>query len=100
VGLVVVRIGVIEWAVGLGVFVKNQFSRWTGVVVLCANVIAQLLMIPADLVAPRLHVGSPRDLRTDRVRQADLQHGLSTQSRRRDHLGSSHQLGATKCSFV
>ena len=28
-------------------FVKNQFSRWIGVVVLGGNAIAQLLMIPA-----------------------------------------------------
>ena len=28
-------------------FVKNQFARWTGVVVLAANLIAQLLMMPA-----------------------------------------------------
>ena len=40
-------IGVLQWAVGLGVFVKNQYSRWTGVIVLAANSIAQLLMIPA-----------------------------------------------------
>jgi hypothetical protein len=46
-GWVVLCIGVLEWAVGVGVFVKNQLSRWTGVVVLCANAIAQLLMIPA-----------------------------------------------------
>jgi len=46
-GWVVLCIGVLEWAVGCGVFIKNQFSRWTGVVVLCANAIAQLLMIPA-----------------------------------------------------
>jgi hypothetical protein len=46
-GWVVLWIGVIEWVVGLGVFVKNQFARWTGVAVLSANAIAQLLMIPA-----------------------------------------------------
>ncbi len=43
----VLGIGVLEWAVGLGVFVKNQFARWTGVAVLAANAIAQLLMMPA-----------------------------------------------------
>ena len=43
----VVCIGVLEWAVGCGVFVKNQLSRSAGVVVLGANAIAQLLMIPA-----------------------------------------------------
>jgi hypothetical protein len=46
-GWVVLCIGVLEWAVGCGVFLKNQLSRWTGVVVLAANAIAQLLMMPA-----------------------------------------------------
>jgi hypothetical protein len=46
-GWVALWIGVLEWAVGPGTFVKNQFSRWTGVVVLCANAIAQLLIIRA-----------------------------------------------------
>ena len=46
-GLVVLCIGVIQWAVGVGVFVKNQFSRWVGVAALAANSIAQLLMMPA-----------------------------------------------------
>jgi hypothetical protein len=46
-GWVVLCIGVLELAVGCGVFAKNQFARWTGVVVLAANCIAQLLMIPA-----------------------------------------------------
>jgi len=38
---------VLEWVVGLGVFVENQFSRWTGVVVLSGNAIVQLMMMPA-----------------------------------------------------
>ena len=46
-GWTVLCIGVIELAVGFGVFVKNQLSRWTGVVVLSLNAIAQLFMIPA-----------------------------------------------------
>jgi len=33
-GWVVLSVGVIEWAVGLGVFVKNQLSGWAGVVIL------------------------------------------------------------------
>jgi hypothetical protein len=45
-GWVVLCIGVLEWAVGCGVLLKNQFSRRTGAVVLSANAIAQLL-IPA-----------------------------------------------------
>lgn len=46
-GWIVLCIGVIELAVGLGVFAKNQFSRWTGVFILSLNCITQLLMIPA-----------------------------------------------------
>jgi hypothetical protein len=46
-GWVVLCIGVLELLVGLGVFVKNQFARRTDVVVLAANAIAQLLMMPA-----------------------------------------------------
>jgi hypothetical protein len=46
-GWIALCIGVIQLAVGCGVFVKNQFSRWVGVLVLSANAIAQLLMIPA-----------------------------------------------------
>lgn len=46
-GWIVLCIGIIELAVGLGVFAKNQFSRWTGVFILSLNCIVQLLMIPA-----------------------------------------------------
>ena len=46
-GWVVLCIGVFEWLVGVGVFAKNQFSRWTGVAILAANAIVQLMMIPA-----------------------------------------------------
>jgi hypothetical protein len=46
-GWVVLLIGVVQWLVGVGVFVKNQFSRWVGVLVLGLNSIAQLLLIPA-----------------------------------------------------
>jgi hypothetical protein len=46
-GWIVLCIGALELAVGLGVFVKNQLARWAGVVVLGANAIAQMLMIPA-----------------------------------------------------
>jgi hypothetical protein len=44
---IVLILGACQFLVGLGVFVKNQFSRWTGVVVLAANTIAQLLIMPA-----------------------------------------------------
>ena len=46
-GWVVLCIGVVEWGVGAGVFVKNQFSRWAGVIILGLNAIVQLMMIPA-----------------------------------------------------
>jgi hypothetical protein len=46
-GWVALLIGCMEVLVGLGVFVKNQFSRSVGVLVLTVNAIAQLLMIPA-----------------------------------------------------
>lgn len=46
-GWVTLCLGVLQLAVGLGVFVQNQFSRWTGVVILAGNAIVQLLMIPA-----------------------------------------------------
>ena len=46
-GWVVLCIGVVQLLVGLGVFAKNQLARWTGVVILSLNAIAQLLMMPA-----------------------------------------------------
>ena len=46
-GWVVLCVGVVEWGVGVGVFAKNQFSRWVGVIILGLNAIVQLMMIPA-----------------------------------------------------
>ena len=46
-GWVVLCIGVVELAVGFGVFARNQLSRWVGVFILGLNSIAQLLMMPA-----------------------------------------------------
>ena len=46
-GWVALCLGVLQLLVGLGVFAKNQFARWTGVVVLGLNAITQLLMMPA-----------------------------------------------------
>jgi hypothetical protein len=46
-GWVVLIIGVIEWGVGVGVFVKSQFSRWAGVAILALNAIVQLMLMPA-----------------------------------------------------
>ena len=46
-GWVVLILGASQLLVGFGVFAKNQFARWVGVLVLSANAVAQLLMIPA-----------------------------------------------------
>jgi hypothetical protein len=46
-GWVVLCIGVVQLLVGVGVFARSQFARWTGVVALGLNAIAQLLMMPA-----------------------------------------------------
>jgi hypothetical protein len=46
-GWVAVILGAAQVLVGLGVFAKNQFARWVGVVMLALNAIAQLLMMPA-----------------------------------------------------
>ncbi|HEX4760657.1 MAG TPA: hypothetical protein VH256_07650 [Thermoleophilaceae bacterium] len=46
-GWTVLFIGIAEILVGLGIFAKNQFARWVGVLVLGLNAIAQLMFIPA-----------------------------------------------------
>jgi hypothetical protein len=46
-GWVALCLGALQVLVGIGVFAKNQFARWTGVGVLGLNAIAQLLMMPA-----------------------------------------------------
>jgi hypothetical protein len=46
-GWIVLILGSCQLLVGCGVFAKNQFSRWTGVAVLAANTLAQMLMMPA-----------------------------------------------------
>ncbi len=46
-GWVVLWIGVTEFVVALGIFVKNQFARWIGVTLLTLNAGVQLLMMPA-----------------------------------------------------
>jgi hypothetical protein len=45
-GWVVLCIGVAQLLVGLGVFARNQFARWTGIGVLALNAIAQMLFLP------------------------------------------------------
>src|SRR4051794_29506266 len=46
-GWITLILGVSLLLVGLGIFSKNQFARWVGVLVVSLNAIAQLLMIPA-----------------------------------------------------
>ena len=46
-GWTVLILGVLQVLVGMGVFAKNEFARWTGVVVLSLNALAQLLMMPS-----------------------------------------------------
>jgi hypothetical protein len=46
-GWVVLFIGIVQFLIGLGVFVKNQVARWAGVVALGVGAIVQLLMMPA-----------------------------------------------------
>ncbi|HYB30536.1 MAG TPA: hypothetical protein VEF89_28310 [Solirubrobacteraceae bacterium] len=46
-GWFVLCIGVLQFVVGLGVFVKNQLARWIGVIALAGNAVVQLLMMPA-----------------------------------------------------
>lgn len=46
-GWVALCLGALQLLIGVGMFAKNQFARWTGVAVLGLNAIAQLLMMPA-----------------------------------------------------
>jgi hypothetical protein len=46
-GWVVLCLGILQLLVALGVLMRNQLARWTGVVVLSLNALAQLLMMPA-----------------------------------------------------
>jgi hypothetical protein len=46
-GWTVLILGALQVLVGVGVLAKNQFARWTGVVVLSLSALATLLMIPA-----------------------------------------------------
>jgi hypothetical protein len=46
-GWVALAVGAFQLIVAMGIFVKNQFSRWAGVVILAVNALAQLLMMPA-----------------------------------------------------
>lgn len=46
-GWIVLVIGVIQLIVALGVWAGNQLARWTGVLIVSLNAIAQLLFIPS-----------------------------------------------------
>jgi hypothetical protein len=46
-GWTVLILGVAQLLIGAGIFAKNQFARWAGVVVLSLNALAQLWMMPA-----------------------------------------------------
>jgi hypothetical protein len=46
-GWIVLVIGVIQAAVALGVWAGSQLARWTGVLIVSLNAIAQLLFIPS-----------------------------------------------------
>ena len=46
-GWVATIIGACQLLVGLGIFARNQFARWLGVLVLGLNSISALMMMPA-----------------------------------------------------
>jgi len=46
-GWIIVCIGAIQLAAGVGIFTRSQLARWTGVIVLSFAAIAELLMMPA-----------------------------------------------------
>jgi hypothetical protein len=46
-GWIALILGVVQILVGLGIFAKNQFARWVGVLGFSLNALVQLLMIPA-----------------------------------------------------
>jgi hypothetical protein len=46
-GWIILGIGVIQLFVAFGIWAGNQLARWTGIVIVSVNAIAQLLFIPA-----------------------------------------------------
>jgi hypothetical protein len=46
-GWIILLIGVVQLFVAFGIWAGNQLARWTGIVVVSVNAIAQLLFIPA-----------------------------------------------------
>ena len=98
-GWIVLILGSCQILVGFGVFVKNQFSRWVGVV--CAG--CQHDRAVADdagvsvLVADADRDGHPGDLRVDRLRKADrgsvIEAVLSVRARCGTPCSSAHEDG-------
>ena len=46
-GWIVLGLGVLQMVVGFGVWAGNRLARWTGIVIVSLNAVAQLLFIPA-----------------------------------------------------
>jgi hypothetical protein len=46
-GWIVLALGALQMLVGFGIWAGNQLARWTGIVIVSLNAIAQLLFIPA-----------------------------------------------------
>jgi len=46
-GWIVLGIGVLQMVVAFGIWAGNQLARWTGIVIVSLNAIAQLLFMPA-----------------------------------------------------
>jgi hypothetical protein len=46
-GWIMLGLGVLQLAVGYGVWAGNQLARWAGIVIVSLNAIAQLMFIPA-----------------------------------------------------
>ena len=46
-GWVMLGLGVLQLAVGYGVWAGNELARWAGIVIVSLNAIAQLMFIPA-----------------------------------------------------
>jgi hypothetical protein len=46
-GWIVLALGVLQMLVAFGVWAGNQLARWTGIVVVGLNAVAQLMFIPA-----------------------------------------------------
>ena len=46
-GWVMLGLGVLQMAVGFGVWAGNKLARWAGIVVVSLNAVAQLMFIPA-----------------------------------------------------